>query len=84
MEENRKLKEIGKYRYVQTEERLGKLKEAIREGKNNINDLVRITGVSARTVKRDIAFLRKQGDKIGMKRVYVYKEGEDGEEEGWG
>jgi len=51
MEENRKLKEIGKYRYVQTEERLGKLKEAIREGKNNINDLVRITGVSARTVK---------------------------------
>lgn len=82
MENKEELVKMSKYEYEKMQERLEKIKKAIGEKRYNIVDMEKITGYSRRTLKRDMAYLRKQGYKITTRRVYCFKEeGEDGKEE---
>ncbi len=85
MEEKEELLKFSKYEYEKAEERLRKLKRLLKAEKYTSDDLEREMGVSKRTIKRDIAYLRNQGWDIRTKHVYYVRKkeegGEDGEEE---
>lgn len=83
MEEKEELLKYSKFEYEKAEERLRKLKRLLRAERYTSDDLEREMGVSKRTIKRDIAYLRKQGWDIRTKHVYYVRkkeEEEDGEE----
>ncbi len=82
MEEKEELLKYSKFEYEKAEERLRKLKRLLRAERYTSDDLEREMGVSKRTIKRDIAYLRKQGWDIRTKHVYYVRKKEEEEEDG--
>ncbi len=84
MIEKEELKKYSKYEYEKMQGRLRLLKRLLRTEKYTAEDLERLVGVDKRTIRRDLAYLRRHGYEIKTKSVYYIRkkeEGEDGEEE---